>query len=298
MLKSRWYAAAITAGAVIGLASAAETLPPDPQQELRRLSQGDAQKIDAKCASADMGIFRKCVWRELEKLRLAPADPRPELRKLSIGDSGRIKIKCDSADIGEYRSCVWRELGKLRLAPADPRPAFRKLSVVDSGRIKVRCYSTDVGSFRRCVWGELDKLRLAPTDPQPELRKLAFAEARWLRTKCYATDVGDYRRCVWRELERLGVQPREPAAPGPERPSPRNPVEVAAVQELLQRLGYDPGPVDGFAGPKTSAALERFQRDKGLSMTGDPYDQPTRRALEAALAALRRDPGPQPAPDR
>jgi hydrogenase-4 component B len=40
------------------------------------------------------------------------------------------------------------------------------------------------------------------------------------------------------------------------------------VQAALQRLGYDPGPVDGVFGPLTRAAIRRFQQDRGDQATG------------------------------
>jgi osmotically inducible lipoprotein OsmB len=38
---------------------------------------------------------------------------------------------------------------------------------------------------------------------------------------------------------------------------------VAEVQRDLKRLGYSPGPVDGVLGPKTRAAIARFENDQG-----------------------------------
>jgi len=39
------------------------------------------------------------------------------------------------------------------------------------------------------------------------------------------------------------------------------------VQAALLSLGFDPGPVDGKSGPKTKAAVEAFQRARGLMPT-------------------------------
>lgn len=36
------------------------------------------------------------------------------------------------------------------------------------------------------------------------------------------------------------------------------------VQRQLAKRGYDPGPVDGVAGPKTQRALRQFQQSQGL----------------------------------
>ena len=43
---------------------------------------------------------------------------------------------------------------------------------------------------------------------------------------------------------------------------------VAATQANLIRLGYRPGPVDGQYGPRTSAAIQQYQRDHGLPDDG------------------------------
>lgn len=63
------------------------------------------------------------------------------------------------------------------------------------------------------------------------------------------------------------------------------PVDVSALERRLSALGFDPGPVDGVFDGKTRSALRDFQRQQGLTRTGQP-DGPT-------LAALR-----HPAPAR
>jgi putrescine transport system substrate-binding protein len=46
------------------------------------------------------------------------------------------------------------------------------------------------------------------------------------------------------------------------------PTEVRAAQEALTKQGYAPGPVDGIYGPATFSAVEIFQEDMGLKVTG------------------------------
>jgi hypothetical protein len=58
--------------------------------------------------------------------------------------------------------------------------------------------------------------------------------------------------------------------------------DVAALQFLLARHGFPSGPVDGGLGPRTAAALARFQLWAGLGVDGV--------AGAATLAALRRSP--------
>lgn len=43
---------------------------------------------------------------------------------------------------------------------------------------------------------------------------------------------------------------------------------VAAIQQQLNRLGYDAGSADGLAGPRTSAAIRQYQRDHKLLIDG------------------------------
>jgi len=44
--------------------------------------------------------------------------------------------------------------------------------------------------------------------------------------------------------------------------------DTTYVQQRLIALGYDPGPVDGYFGPQTEAAVKEFQRDNGLYPDG------------------------------
>lgn len=43
---------------------------------------------------------------------------------------------------------------------------------------------------------------------------------------------------------------------------------VRAVQSALTEKGYDPGPIDGDGGPKTTKALKKFQNDNDLEADG------------------------------
>ncbi len=50
---------------------------------------------------------------------------------------------------------------------------------------------------------------------------------------------------------------------------------IRRLQELLARIGYDPGPADGKMGPRTANAIRLFQLQMGLKVNG----QPTREVL-------------------
>jgi Transglycosylase SLT domain/Putative peptidoglycan binding domain/LysM domain len=53
---------------------------------------------------------------------------------------------------------------------------------------------------------------------------------------------------------------------------------IAALQIGLRTNGFDPGPIDGVAGPLTRSALVRFQRRHGVRANGK-FGRATRRAL-------------------
>jgi localization factor PodJL len=57
---------------------------------------------------------------------------------------------------------------------------------------------------------------------------------------------------------------------------------VAAAQAMLARMGYDPGPADGKMGERTRLAIERFQKERGLPVTGEVDDALVRALSERA----------------
>jgi hypothetical protein len=62
------------------------------------------------------------------------------------------------------------------------------------------------------------------------------------------------------------------------RPDPR----VTAVQKALTKLGYGPLKADGFLGATTRQALERFERDSKLPVTGGLGIRTTRQLASAS----------------
>ncbi len=81
------------------------------------------------------------------------------------------------------------------------------------------------------------------------------------------------------------VAPSSPApSPAPTLASLRRD-EVREVQSRLRSFGFNPGPVDGSAGPMTEAAVVRYQQDRAQAATGKVDQQ--------LLDELRKDPAPQ-----
>jgi peptidoglycan hydrolase-like protein with peptidoglycan-binding domain len=57
--------------------------------------------------------------------------------------------------------------------------------------------------------------------------------------------------------------------------------ETKNAQQALQAKGYNPGPIDGVYGPRTTAAMRDYQKAEGLKVTGQ-MDADTRAKLMAS----------------
>ncbi len=65
-----------------------------------------------------------------------------------------------------------------------------------------------------------------------------------------------------------GARLAESKPPAETKPKPKSDPLVKSAQQILTELGYNPGPVDGLNGAKTTAAFIQFQRDYGIEVTG------------------------------
>lgn len=79
------------------------------------------------------------------------------------------------------------------------------------------------------------------------------------------------------------------AAVHPVRGAPDGDPTVHAIQTKLQTLGYDITVIDGLYGPETRSAIEAFQKDKDLPVTGEATESLRRRL--AHLVFRRSDTG-------
>lgn len=116
----------------------------------------------------------------------------------------------------------------------------------------------------------------------------------------------------------LGASGPSPEPPGPNPPGPVPPEppyrpsqcrtlqvqspylrgdDVSAVQSALGDRGFDPGPVDGVYGARSSAAVRRFQSAQDLRVTGVVGAEEYRR-LGVECPSLPPGPGPEPGPER
>ena len=70
---------------------------------------------------------------------------------------------------------------------------------------------------------------------------------------------------------------------------------LRSAQEQLAALGFEPGPADGLMGPRTKTALEQFQSQKGVPVSGT-LTVDTQGALQFETAAGARDTSASAAP--
>jgi S1-C subfamily serine protease len=87
------------------------------------------------------------------------------------------------------------------------------------------------------------------------------------------------------------AQPSGQGSPAGAAPQGFSPL-VASIQNLLVRLGYDPGPINGVTGIKTNMAISAFQKSIGERGDGNPTEA-VRGQLERAVAS-RSTPGNAP----
>jgi len=72
---------------------------------------------------------------------------------------------------------------------------------------------------------------------------------------------------------------------------------VASIQNLLARLGYDPGPPDGIVGLRTNIAISAFQKSQGEQGDGMPSEA-VQAELQKALAERDGETQQQPPPSQ
>ena len=99
-------------------------------------------------------------------------------------------------------------------------------------------------------------------------------------------DLAIKRQCRgprWEEIAaRAGIIYPGVAAQGAD-PGPFDLTTTLGIQQALAKLRYDPGPIDGWPGPRTRGAVVSFQR--GVGITADGICGPvTREALRKALS--------------
>jgi peptidoglycan hydrolase-like protein with peptidoglycan-binding domain len=92
------------------------------------------------------------------------------------------------------------------------------------------------------------------------------AERAWDKTKAKTHDMKE------------GVKD---AFKGNSRPS----ADVRSAQQALQGRGFNPGPIDGVMGPRTTAAVSDFQKKENLTVTGQLDAETNARLMASAPPA-------------
>jgi hypothetical protein len=153
-----------------------------------------------------------------------------------------------------------------------------------------RCKNNEVSAAGAATFlGNGRARRLAITAWQREVRAkfgerfTDFAKARNGRFECESAGIGTIgqlnKRCIVRATPCRLASVVDDATVGDDDESRR----VFQIQRWLSRLGYlQADGVDGELGPVTRAAIRRFQREAGLSVTGEPDDATVGRLRQRA----------------
>ena len=73
--------------------------------------------------------------------------------------------------------------------------------------------------------------------------------------------------------------------------------DVRAAQQALRDRGFDPGPIDGVKGPRTTAAVKEFQQKENLNVTGS-LDAETNARLTSSGTPPAASPATEPTTKR
>lgn len=93
-----------------------------------------------------------------------------------------------------------------------------------------------------------------------------------------------YGTVIWRKGKRIKVSDFLDTVPEPWKPG------LAGYQQKLASLGYDPGPIDGKWGPKTSAATWAYQKDQNGELVVDGILGPiTSQHIDQKISQNKRD---------
>jgi len=143
---------------------------------------------------------------------------------------------------------------------------------------KVERNGKTVGNVQRVMIdpasGRIDHVDILMTEGQQ--RTIAVP---WNGVKLFQDNAGNMTMSL---TSRAASEASPSASPAVSVPSPTG--DIAAAQQRLKDRGYYGGPVDGVMGPRTAAALRAYQRDRGLSATGQ-LDSQTASALSETTTA-------------
>jgi len=147
------------------------------------------------------------------------------------------------------------------------------------------------------VSAERDQLTVERDQLRAQIGDLETAERRLVRTKEEVAHLEFLRARLSEAVDRAQAQLGGRPAPDPqanaERAPPRGPSlslsqqQIRAAQDALTALGYGRLEADGVVGPGTRAAVEAFERDRGLTVTGELTAGTVEALEEEAGSSLR-----------
>jgi peptidoglycan hydrolase-like protein with peptidoglycan-binding domain len=108
------------------------------------------------------------------------------------------------------------------------------------------------------------------------------AERAWDKTKETSKDAWDKTKTTTKDAwDKTKATTKDMTGKAKDKMSGHDGRDVRAAQQALQEKGFDPGPVDGMMGAKTTAAVKEFQQKNNLTVTGT-LDADTRDRLMAS----------------
>jgi peptidoglycan hydrolase-like protein with peptidoglycan-binding domain len=108
------------------------------------------------------------------------------------------------------------------------------------------------------------------------------AERAWDKTKDTSKDAWDKTKTTTKDAwDKTKATTKDMTGKAKDKMSGHDGRDVRAAQQALQDKGFDPGPVDGMMGAKTTAAVKEFQQKNNLTVTGT-LDADTRDRLMAS----------------
>lgn len=128
----------------------------------------------------------------------------------------------------------------------------------------------------------MGRIRRDGGNAEPALLRAAFMPTVDAELTAMSSPMGV--RAVYRVLMVTGLALAVLAGPvHPARGAPEGDPTVRAIQSQLQTLGYDITVIDGLYGPETRTAIEAFQKDEDLEVTGAATESLRRRLAHIAF---------------
>ena len=210
-----------------------------------------------------------------ERVPSATVDVPVELVSVIGGpDVGAILARCEGhVEEGRLRE-AWRCYGEVPETAAGRegvRVARERIEERYATRVRAALGAEDLETAQRVV-GELSGLIPRPGSVSGLEAEVAQADEAAQRARLVREEAqrrAEERRAA-AEAEARRKREEEPrgTTEGDDRTQSLTPEEWTLVQHALGSLGFDPGLVDGYVGPKTREALRSWQKRKGYPATG------------------------------